>query len=255
MRATALLAVVLAAYGYVLGYWVIGYGFARGPAPGMLGILLTLTAAALVIVGACWRRPSWRSWLGYRARTALACCVAAAALSAGATLGSTGLVPACPAPAELRVLTSAEDLAAIQAAIPGFEQYEPAHLHTACYAVDVTGLRQAGRQCGRDRDCRRVGHNRTAHHRPPPRPSRSRPHRPRWPRSATVPGGRAADPARLGRQLEWFLSWPQFVQGSALHEAVEAGPGGSTFVDPATLPASRATAPLQTAPANNAAAA
>ncbi len=89
------------------------------------------------MVGACWR-PSWRSWLGYRARTALACCVAAAALSAGATLGSTGLVPACPAPAELRVLTSAEDLAAIQAAIPGFEQYEPAHLHTACYAVDVT---------------------------------------------------------------------------------------------------------------------
>ena len=54
---------------------------------------------------------------------------------------------------------------------------------------------------------------------------------------------------------EWFLSWPQFVQGSALHEAVEAGPGGSTFVDPATLPASRATAPLQTAPANNVAAA
>jgi hypothetical protein len=49
--------------------------------------------------------------------------------------------------------------------------------------------------------------------------------------------------------------WPQFVQGSALHEAVEAGPGGSTFVDPATLPASTATAPLQTAPANNAAAA
>jgi hypothetical protein len=46
---------------------------------------------------------------------------------------------------------------------------------------------------------------------------------------------------------EWFLSWPQFVQGSALHEAVEAGPGGSTFVDPATLPASTATAPLQTA--------
>ena len=54
---------------------------------------------------------------------------------------------------------------------------------------------------------------------------------------------------------EWFLSWPQFVQGSAPREAVEAGPGGSTFVDPATLPASTATTPLQTAPANNAAAA
>ena len=53
---------------------------------------------------------------------------------------------------------------------------------------------------------------------------------------------------------EWFLSWPQYLQGSALHEAVVAGPGGSTFVDPSTLPASTATAPLQTAAANNSAA-
>ena len=53
---------------------------------------------------------------------------------------------------------------------------------------------------------------------------------------------------------EWFLSWPQYLQGSALHEAVQTGPGGSTFVIPSTLPASTATAPLQTAPANNAAA-
>jgi lipoprotein-anchoring transpeptidase ErfK/SrfK len=53
---------------------------------------------------------------------------------------------------------------------------------------------------------------------------------------------------------EWFLSWQQYLKGSALHEAVEAGPNGSTFVDPATLPADTATAPLQTAPANNAAA-
>jgi lipoprotein-anchoring transpeptidase ErfK/SrfK len=51
---------------------------------------------------------------------------------------------------------------------------------------------------------------------------------------------------------EWFLSWQQLVQGSALHEAVQAGPGGSTFVDPSALPASAATAPLGTAPANNA---
>ena len=53
---------------------------------------------------------------------------------------------------------------------------------------------------------------------------------------------------------EWFLSWPQYLQGSALHEAVQAGPGGSTFVNPSTLPASTATAPLQTSPANNSAA-
>ena len=49
----------------------------------------------------------------------------------------------------------------------------------------------------------------------------------------------------------WFLSWPQYLKGSALHEAVEAGPGGSTFVNPATLPADTAKAPLQTAAANN----
>jgi lipoprotein-anchoring transpeptidase ErfK/SrfK len=51
---------------------------------------------------------------------------------------------------------------------------------------------------------------------------------------------------------EWFLSWPQFLRGSALHQAVEAGPNGSTFVDPATLPASTAGAPLETSPAGNA---
>jgi lipoprotein-anchoring transpeptidase ErfK/SrfK len=53
---------------------------------------------------------------------------------------------------------------------------------------------------------------------------------------------------------EWFLSWPQYLKGSALHQAVQAGPGGSTFVGPASLPASTATAPLQTAPAGNSAA-
>jgi len=53
---------------------------------------------------------------------------------------------------------------------------------------------------------------------------------------------------------QWFLSWPQYLQGSALHMAVEAGPAGSTFVSPASLPPSTATAPLQTAPSGNAAA-
>ncbi len=53
---------------------------------------------------------------------------------------------------------------------------------------------------------------------------------------------------------EWFLSWPQYLQGSALHQAVQAGPGGSAFVDPSSLAASTATAPLQTAPAGNSAA-
>ena len=49
----------------------------------------------------------------------------------------------------------------------------------------------------------------------------------------------------------WFLSWPQYLKGSALHQAVVAGPGGSKYVDPRTLPASTAKAPLQTAPAGN----
>jgi len=52
----------------------------------------------------------------------------------------------------------------------------------------------------------------------------------------------------------WFLSWPDLLKGSALGQAVQAGPSGSSFVDPATLPASVATAPLQTSPANNSAA-
>jgi lipoprotein-anchoring transpeptidase ErfK/SrfK len=49
----------------------------------------------------------------------------------------------------------------------------------------------------------------------------------------------------------WFLSWNQYVRGSALHQAVVAGPQGSKFVDPKTLPASKATAPLETAVAGN----
>jgi lipoprotein-anchoring transpeptidase ErfK/SrfK len=43
---------------------------------------------------------------------------------------------------------------------------------------------------------------------------------------------------------EWFLSWSDYLKGSALHEAVEAGPDGSTFVSPSALPADTATAPL-----------
>ncbi len=51
---------------------------------------------------------------------------------------------------------------------------------------------------------------------------------------------------------EWFLSWNQYLKGSALHEAVLAGPDGSTFISPASLPRDRAKAPLQTAPYGNA---
>jgi len=50
---------------------------------------------------------------------------------------------------------------------------------------------------------------------------------------------------------EWFLNWSQILQGSALHQAVTAGPNGSTFVDPSTLAASTASAPLGTSKAAN----
>jgi len=50
---------------------------------------------------------------------------------------------------------------------------------------------------------------------------------------------------------EWFLSWNQLLGGSALHEAVVAGPQGSSFVQPSTLGANTAKAPIYTALAGN----
>src|SRR5215471_11080738 len=45
----------------------------------------------------------------------------------------------------------------------------------------------------------------------------------------------------------WFLTWRQLLAGSATHQAVQAGPDGSTFVDPSAVPASAARAPVFTA--------
>jgi lipoprotein-anchoring transpeptidase ErfK/SrfK len=53
---------------------------------------------------------------------------------------------------------------------------------------------------------------------------------------------------------EWFLTWQKYLKGSATGQAVVAGPDGSKFVNPASLPPDTATAPLQTAPASNSAA-
>ncbi len=51
---------------------------------------------------------------------------------------------------------------------------------------------------------------------------------------------------------QWFLNWSQLIKGSALHQAVQAGPNGSTFVTPSSLASSTATAPLGTsAPGNS----
>jgi lipoprotein-anchoring transpeptidase ErfK/SrfK len=50
---------------------------------------------------------------------------------------------------------------------------------------------------------------------------------------------------------EWFLPFSQYLRGSALGMAVEAGPQGSTFVSPSSLPADTATAPLGTSAVGN----
>lgn len=52
----------------------------------------------------------------------------------------------------------------------------------------------------------------------------------------------------------WFLSFRKLVKGSALGEAVQAGPDGSRFVSPSSVPASTASYPLQTATPGSAAA-
>jgi lipoprotein-anchoring transpeptidase ErfK/SrfK len=50
---------------------------------------------------------------------------------------------------------------------------------------------------------------------------------------------------------QWFLTWPQYLKGSALHQAVEAGPEGSVFVNPATVAAATRTSPLGTSRPGN----
>ncbi|MGN6677078.1 MAG: Ig-like domain-containing protein [Streptosporangiaceae bacterium] len=50
---------------------------------------------------------------------------------------------------------------------------------------------------------------------------------------------------------QWFLSWPELLKGSALHQAVQAGPNGSTFVNPSTLGAATAHSPLGTSKPGN----
>jgi lipoprotein-anchoring transpeptidase ErfK/SrfK len=50
---------------------------------------------------------------------------------------------------------------------------------------------------------------------------------------------------------EWFLSWQQYLKGSATGMAVQAGPQGSTFVSPSALPADTGTVPLATSAPGN----
>jgi lipoprotein-anchoring transpeptidase ErfK/SrfK len=50
---------------------------------------------------------------------------------------------------------------------------------------------------------------------------------------------------------QWFLSWSQYLAGSATHQAVEAGPDGSKFVNPATLQAAAGSSPVSTSVSDN----
>ena len=50
---------------------------------------------------------------------------------------------------------------------------------------------------------------------------------------------------------QWFLSWTGLLKGSATGKAVKAGPSGSTFVDPSSLPADQASAPVGKASSGN----
>ena len=69
----------------------------------------------------------------------------------------------------------------------------------------------------------------------------------------TITGSPAAGTQGDG-WTDWFYSWHQLLARSALHQAVEAGPSGSTFVSPSTVPASTASAPLGRPAPHNAAA-
>jgi lipoprotein-anchoring transpeptidase ErfK/SrfK len=59
----------------------------------------------------------------------------------------------------------------------------------------------------------------------------------------TVAGSPAAGTPGNG-WTEWFMTWSQWLRGSATGDAVVAGPTGSSLVSPASLPAATGGAPL-----------
>ena len=159
MRAAGLSLVGLAALAGIS--YGVGREFARGALPGLVSTLIAV--AVVVAVRPLWQllrswskrlrhlRPGLPPWrrgrdgrngavvadgpdqvkgkiVYQRALVVMACVLTAAAVITGAELGFTVRAATCPAPVELRVLTSQEDLAAIQAAIPAFEQVEPKYV-------------------------------------------------------------------------------------------------------------------------------
>jgi lipoprotein-anchoring transpeptidase ErfK/SrfK len=67
----------------------------------------------------------------------------------------------------------------------------------------------------------------------------------------TVTGSPAAGTSGNG-WTEWFMSWPEWLRGSATGEAVVAGPAGSSLVSAASLSATAGGAPLYEPSAENA---
>jgi len=67
----------------------------------------------------------------------------------------------------------------------------------------------------------------------------------------TVMGSPAAGTTGNG-WTQWFLSWQQWLRGSATGDAVVAGPAGSSLVSAASLPATAGSAPLSQPRAGNA---
>jgi len=79
-----------------------------------------------------------KGWIGYpRARVVMSCVLATAGVMTGVELGLGARATACPIPVVLRILTSTEDLPAVQAAIPVFEQDEPTYARSTCFAVQL----------------------------------------------------------------------------------------------------------------------
>ena len=60
---------------------------------------------------------------------------------------------------------------------------------------------------------------------------------------ATITGSPRAGTPGNG-WTEWFMSWQQWLGGSATGDAVVAGPAGSSFVSPASVPPATGTSPL-----------
>ncbi len=137
LGAVAVGAALGALLGAVLGIgYGVRYGFAHDAFWGWLSsacgaVILALLATAV-----------WRDWLAPvhiphgRAWQAISGALAVAAATWGLALGHGSPLVLCPVPTELRVLTSAEDFAAIKNAIPYFE--EATAKRGGCETVDLT---------------------------------------------------------------------------------------------------------------------